>query len=919
MNIFGIRVNRIEIIISLVVIISTILRSQSWNPEINFRPRVVYIIEDLSAIQSRLSQSPYSYLWFNQESSGSSIYKSAQREEDQVQNSKTNPRNFTDPRSKIAKDAAFVYAMNRMANGIDALGNNTSSDNPLSRDEYLEKALVYLRTLDTEVLGPEIFGFNLLQDAPLMNNWQHRGEELIYYCQAYDMLLGAGIDAEELIEENIAGFADDLLTQYSKFKEIGEIIIARNNHKLIIAAALGTAAVTLNQHESSLKWITAASILNYWVLFHDENETADGYKQINTDGGYGEGPNYMRYAFMKLIPMFIALDNFDHDWEETFDRAILEPGFYPLSIGQIQTRSPLYDSRYTALYEWINNIRLQDGRMPSIEDTPSQEYFPELAIISEKYSFPMRSADPSISSNKLLSDKLSTLRVDYICAGNFKPGAVVDPDLSLNLPDAGLAVFRNSWEQDGIYFNISADNGLAHLQERGHGHADVTSFILSYKGIDLIKHPGYGGWDQRYRLNRHKNHNAVLVKDLLSSDYYGAVPPTGPAVSFSLQMRIEQIFDPSITQGYLQKFYVDDYLSYVQVHTNYGKRYLKETPLVYIPLENQEVWSVDSDDPTDIDFYRRVAFVDHKYFVIIDDIFNNLEETRSYAWRVHLNTGYGTGGQFFVDENGGIISKSGVYCKLFTTASSGVDSIKIGSDYHADNNGEEFFFQHETVTMFSTGDSPVLLSILYPYDNEEPDFTEFQNGTTLGIIIPVEGSQNKIDVILSRLGNQDIEYPVSTVNGYNLPQIASDANVLILRIDQNSGSLVPLHYFGNDGTYLEVNGAEYTLDLMDETIPDNADNVSKLYPNFPNPFNENTKIQFKIYRESQITLSIFELSGRTVVKLAQGKFSPGLYEAGWNGRDGNGKLVASGMYYYTLLVTSSGKSSIKSRKLIFIK
>ncbi|MEE9190035.1 MAG: FlgD immunoglobulin-like domain containing protein, partial [Candidatus Neomarinimicrobiota bacterium] len=686
--------------------------------------------------------------------------------------------------------------------------------------------------------------------------------------------------------------------------------------------ALGTAAVTLNQDESSLKWITAASCLIYWVLFHDQDETDDGYKQINADGGYGEGPNYMRYAFTKLIPMFVALDNFNNDWEETFDRSILDPGFYPISIGQIEVRSPLHDTRYTALYEWINNIRLQDGRMPSIEDTPSQVYFPELAIISEKYSFPVRSTDLSISSNKLLSEKLSTLRVDYICAGNYDPDAVVDPDLSLNLPAAGLAVFRSSWEQDGIYFNISADNGLGHLQERGHGHADVSSFMLSYKGVDLIRHPGYGGWDLRYRLNRHKNHNAVLVKDQFSSDYFGAVPPTGPAASFSFQLIIEQKFDASKTQGYLQNFYVDDYISFVQVHTNYGKRYMKETPLVYIPLEGQEIWSVDSDDPTDIDFYRRVAFVDNKYFVIVDDIFNNLEESRSYAWRTHLNTGFDTEGQFFVDENGGIIANEGVYCKLFTTASSGIDSINIGSDYHADNNGEEFFMQHETLTCFSTDDSPVFLSILYPYDDEEPEFTEFQNETTLGIIIPVEGSQNKIDVILSQSGNQYIEFPASTINGYDIPQIATDANVAVLRFDQNTGSQVPLYYFGNQGDYLEINGIEYSipfLDIMEETIPGHNDPVSRLYPNFPNPFNGDTQIQFKVFRESQITLRIIDLSGRTVAILSQGKFSPGFYETKWDGRDGNGKLVASGMYYYTLRATISGNSSSMSRKLIFIK
>ncbi|MFC1550898.1 hypothetical protein ACFL46_06370, partial [Candidatus Neomarinimicrobiota bacterium] len=228
-----------------------------------------------------------------------------------VLNSMSNPKSYTDQRAKIAKDAAFVYAMNKRADGINNLDTySDQGDNPFVRNEYHDKAIEYLHSIDTEVLGPDDIS-NFIQNASFMNNWQHRAEELIYYCQAYDLLLGSGIAQDTIIEDKIAVLANDLLQQYSKMEEIGKIFIARNNHKLVIAGALGIAALTLNQNQSATKWISAAMILIEWVLFHSEDYTDDGYHQINADGGYGEGPNYMRYAFRKLIPFFVGMKNFN--------------------------------------------------------------------------------------------------------------------------------------------------------------------------------------------------------------------------------------------------------------------------------------------------------------------------------------------------------------------------------------------------------------------------------------------------------------------------------------------------------------------------------------------------------------------------------------------------------------------------------
>jgi flagellar hook assembly protein FlgD len=47
-------------------------------------------------------------------------------------------------------------------------------------------------------------------------------------------------------------------------------------------------------------------------------------------------------------------------------------------------------------------------------------------------------------------------------------------------------------------------------------------------------------------------------------------------------------------------------------------------------------------------------------------------------------------------------------------------------------------------------------------------------------------------------------------------------------------------------------------------------------------------------------LSVYSAAGALVRTLQDGNIEPGYYSAIWNGRDGSGRLVASGIYLYRL-------------------
>jgi hypothetical protein len=68
----------------------------------------------------------------------------------------------------------------------------------------------------------------------------------------------------------------------------------------------------------------------------------------------------------------------------------------------------------------------------------------------------------------------------------------------------------------------------------------------------------------------------------------------------------------------------------------------------------------------------------------------------------------------------------------------------------------------------------------------------------------------------------------------------------------------------------------------------------------PNPFGGATTIRYAIPRMTPAKLSVYSATGALVRTLQEGTLKPGYYSATWNGRDGFGRLVPSGIYLYRL-------------------
>ncbi|NQT25268.1 S8 family serine peptidase [candidate division KSB1 bacterium] len=91
----------------------------------------------------------------------------------------------------------------------------------------------------------------------------------------------------------------------------------------------------------------------------------------------------------------------------------------------------------------------------------------------------------------------------------------------------------------------------------------------------------------------------------------------------------------------------------------------------------------------------------------------------------------------------------------------------------------------------------------------------------------------------------------------------------------------------------------YTLsDTSNEDIPIPMDQPSAihLFPNYPNPFNQETHIVFDLNITTHVQLKIYNINGQVVRTLLSKQLSPGFKRVVWDGRDEQGVSVASGLY-----------------------
>ena len=105
----------------------------------------------------------------------------------------------------------------------------------------------------------------------------------------------------------------------------------------------------------------------------------------------------------------------------------------------------------------------------------------------------------------------------------------------------------------------------------------------------------------------------------------------------------------------------------------------------------------------------------------------------------------------------------------------------------------------------------------------------------------------------------------------------------------------------DDGSPPFKQGIENLQNLLASLIPEKT----VLLANYPNPFNPETWIPYQLAESAEVTLTIYDMNGHLVRRLAVGHQAAGMYRSRsravyWDGRNQLGEPVASGLYFYIL-------------------
>ncbi|RMF66411.1 MAG: T9SS C-terminal target domain-containing protein, partial [Calditrichaeota bacterium] len=231
------------------------------------------------------------------------------------------------------------------------------------------------------------------------------------------------------------------------------------------------------------------------------------------------------------------------------------------------------------------------------------------------------------------------------------------------------------------------------------------------------------------------------------------------------------------------------------------------------------------------------------------------------------------------------------------------------------------FFVTDTTEFLDERGSPITFTGLEVGKTVEVRAVGQPNGTRVATQVKIQ------DVLLLTGTIQQV-----VLNGISVvgKQVLFDSNTLIL--GKLNGFLT--HDDLKVGQFVEIRAQQGNDNILFATKVKVQDRVTSVAPagtlsgptppesfvllqNYPNPFNPTTTITFDIPESAggivNTKVTVFNVLGQTVRTLVDAPMAPGRHRVRWDGRDGSGRAMPTGVYFYRL---KAGKITKTNRMLL---
>jgi M6 family metalloprotease-like protein len=216
--------------------------------------------------------------------------------------------------------------------------------------------------------------------------------------------------------------------------------------------------------------------------------------------------------------------------------------------------------------------------------------------------------------------------------------------------------------------------------------------------------------------------------------------------------------------------------------------------------------------------------------------------------------------------------------------------IKIGFYGSSETENKDSYVHIDNVMIISTGEvfhpplnlnaSIVDTAIQLTWMEPNPGST----GTLVGYKVYRNGALLTTDVLpVSDSAYTDYDVTEATVYAYHLTAIYIEPDM-----ESRASNTVEI-------MYEIISNVDVTTDM----------HATRLLTNYPNPFNPETTILFTLSfgegrSEGNVMMDVYNIRGQHVRALIDGIYSAGNHSVAWDGRDENGVLVGSGVYFYRM-------------------
>jgi len=812
-------------------------------PAVEKHPSLFFDSTQLTAVRARKSNTAYATLWSRITSRINSYKTKSVLSQDE------------NDRPRMARYCAFAWIMN---------GDVTARDTAIS-------ALMAAYTGVPQTASTASFSdaYDEIYRATWIQN----------YCSAYDWVEDQLTPAQrDTIRRRIATEANLLCDNMRSGVKYSP---RPHNHRTKPAYGLGTAALTLTGHPNAARWLDSA-LTNI--------NTVTKY-QFSADGIYREGSHYYIYTLVNTIPFLWHYKN------------VSSVDLFPY---------------YAPSFEWPVFIRDQRGWMPNHEDglvKPAPTH-----MVAAAY----RTTPTRLHSTAPLSDVLqwnwattSFFTIDYTGATNdicwdIDEFLLWDSTIPTAVPDAGPTTrlasgqiaFRNKWsgsDSSARYLFFHAVAGCDN-----HDHEDALSYIVNARNTCMAVDAGYGQDQSNYDTwyKQPLANNIVTINGSAPVEFFENVDPKDVQYLVAPQFEYaEKEAKTSAAGGIARRgiafidgnyWIVVDNLAATNASTNYklnihGRGTMSRTG-------NLSTWSIPSDSKygsaanlhTAV-FPATATFADRTGTTCLfkDSVPQTYTEATLVADTVaflHLlwTTKSGEGIPAITD-----MSNAGMHAFAFSPTLGNTDQASVRRGIDVQTSGAL-----RTDARFAW--TRTTASRLRRYSLIDATFLDW-NGAT------VVSADGMITLAASFVSDTLFRMDLDSINGARVVRVAvANAHTVTL-----NGTPIVFTDPAPGMTEFSVSekGTVLISSLASNDVAESgfvAPSSFTLLPLYPNPFNPSVTIEAELPVRDFVSVKVYSLLGGLVRSVWEGELAAGRHRFRWDGRDGNDREAASGVYIVEL-------------------